>query len=239
MEYADVIPRLEALAAQIRDDDLLLVEPRGASDLHVLALPLAYIYAKNVVVLSTGKPTPADMVRLLDWGSRRYSRVLYLGSGSSKLQFRTIGAEFLSSESIWVPEYERSADHVPTTSRLKEFVLGLFRLVPLKTPPPESHVDVGVADELAVGRFHSREQSGERRFRWTTSHSVIWLRMSAAPPSRVIVWMGNGGRPANAPPPTAGVFAGRSFLGFVDISTDEVRPVRVLAPAGGRCRGGA
>ena len=41
-----MIPRLEALAhPSIHEDDLLVVESRNASDLHVLALPLADIYA--------------------------------------------------------------------------------------------------------------------------------------------------------------------------------------------------
>src|SRR5258707_14993188 len=57
VEYEGIIPRLEKLAAQLGDDDLLIVESRDAgSDVHVLGLPLAYIYARNVLVLSN--PTP-------------------------------------------------------------------------------------------------------------------------------------------------------------------------------------
>ncbi len=45
VEYAGIIPKIEQLAAGIQDNDLLIVESRDASDTHVLALPLAYIYA--------------------------------------------------------------------------------------------------------------------------------------------------------------------------------------------------
>ena len=40
----------------VGDRDLLVVESRNASDTHVLALPLAYIYARNVLVLNSPKP---------------------------------------------------------------------------------------------------------------------------------------------------------------------------------------
>ena len=50
VEYAGVIPRLEAIASRFSPDDLVIVESRNASDVHVLALPLAYIYDKPVLV---------------------------------------------------------------------------------------------------------------------------------------------------------------------------------------------
>ncbi len=56
VEYAGIIPRLETLASRIGDRDLLIVESRNASDTHLLGLPLAYIYAKNVLLLSSPKP---------------------------------------------------------------------------------------------------------------------------------------------------------------------------------------
>ena len=108
IEYAGVIPRLEAVAAQVRDDDLVIIESRRASDVHVLGLPLAYIYAKNVLVLGTDLPKAADVTALFDWGRQHFTRVLYMGSGGSRLLSRTLDAEFVSEEAIWVPEYERS-----------------------------------------------------------------------------------------------------------------------------------
>ena len=53
------------LAGRIGDDDLLIVESRDAgSDVHVLALPLAYIYARNVLVLSNAAPDKAMFARV-------------------------------------------------------------------------------------------------------------------------------------------------------------------------------
>ncbi len=50
VEYAGIIPELEQLASRIGENELLIVESRDAgSDAHVMALPLAYIYARNVL----------------------------------------------------------------------------------------------------------------------------------------------------------------------------------------------
>ena len=68
VEYAGVIPKLEALAGQFGDTDLVLVEPRWSSDMHVLALPLAYIYARNVLVLQHAAAGQGAVPRVPDLG---------------------------------------------------------------------------------------------------------------------------------------------------------------------------
>ena len=40
------------MAGGFGDDDLVLLETRGVADTHVLALPLAYIYARNAMVFA-------------------------------------------------------------------------------------------------------------------------------------------------------------------------------------------
>jgi len=230
VEYAGVIPRLEAVAAQIRDDDLVIIESRGASDVHVLGLPLAYIYAKNVLVLGTDRPKAADVTELFDWGRQHFTRVLYMGSGGSRLLSRTLDAEFVSEEAIWVPEYERSWDHFPAASRRKSFAFSLFRLVPFTAPPARARVDVGVADELAVAGFHTRERNVELRFRWTTDRSSIRLRLPAGRPSALTLWMGNGGRPAGVPPARVAVFAGNRPAGSVVVAGSDIREYEFPLP---------
>ena len=67
VEYAGVIQRLEQLAARFTVQDLIVVESRNVSDLHVLALPLAYIYNRNALVLSSPKPDKEAWSTLLRW----------------------------------------------------------------------------------------------------------------------------------------------------------------------------
>jgi hypothetical protein len=230
IEYADVIPRLEALATQIHDDDLVLVEYRWASDLHLLGLPLAYIYGRNVLVLQTDTPKAADVKTLIDWASQRFPRVLYMGSGGSRLLSRTLDAEFISDEAISVPEYERSWDHFPAGSRQKWFLFSLFRLVPFTAPRARARVDVKTGDNFAVTDFHALEQHDKLRFRWTTDSSSIRLRLPSERPTRLTLWMSHGGRPAGLTPATVRVYAGRRELGSVVVTSSEIRPYEFTLP---------
>ena len=65
VEYAGMIPRVEQLATQFGDADLVLVEARDASDLHTLANPLAYIYARRVLVLHPASPDKTALLEFL------------------------------------------------------------------------------------------------------------------------------------------------------------------------------
>ena len=77
VEYVGVIPRLEVLEGQFADDDLVLVEARDASDLHTLAVPLAYVYARNILLLSAREPDKQSFAEFLTWARGRYRRVLF------------------------------------------------------------------------------------------------------------------------------------------------------------------
>ena len=106
VEYAGMIPQLEKLAAVVRDDDLVVVEGRDAGgDVHVLGLPLAYIYARNVLMLTPARPDKATFASFLDWAHTKYKRVLFLGGGGTDLLSHRYGVESLASERFQVPEY--------------------------------------------------------------------------------------------------------------------------------------
>jgi hypothetical protein len=109
-------------------------------------------------------------------------------------------------------------------------VFTLFRLVPFSQPPEAARVDVGVADELAVTGFHTRERDSESRFRWTSKRSSISLRLPAKPVSTLMIRMGNGGRPAGAPPALVAVFAGDRQVGSVLVTTSSMRAYEFPLP---------
>src|SRR6185436_19668809 len=85
VEYAGIIPKIEQIAGTIHDDDLLIVESRDASDTHVLGLPLAYIYDRNVLLLRSRVPDKSAFGSFLDWAHGRYARVLFMGGGGTEL----------------------------------------------------------------------------------------------------------------------------------------------------------
>ncbi len=52
---------------------------------HVLALPLAYIYARNVLVLNNPRPDKALFREFLTWAGSRYKNVYFVGGGGTDL----------------------------------------------------------------------------------------------------------------------------------------------------------
>ena len=58
VEHAGMIPTVEQLAERFSPEDLLLFGNRGVSDAQAFALPLAYVYAENVLSLREWEPDP-------------------------------------------------------------------------------------------------------------------------------------------------------------------------------------
>ena len=70
-------------------------------------LPLAYIYARNVLVLSNAAPDKADVCARSSTAARtRYGRVLFLGGGGTDLLSSRWSVAPLASDRFQVPEYE-------------------------------------------------------------------------------------------------------------------------------------
>jgi hypothetical protein len=221
VEYAGLIPRLEALAGSIGDRDLLIVESRNASDTHVLALPLAYIYDRKVLVLANPRPDKSVFATFLEWARTRYDRVLFMGGGGTDLLSRSWSATPLASERFQIPEYDAPVDAYPRFVRQKEFDYSLYALTPPDPDEPSRpfDLDVGYRDDLHVVRFHAKEVSEGHTFRWSRDASYISLT-NISPNSRdVVVWLSDGGRPAAAGPTDVTVALEDQPLGTVRVTT--------------------
>ena len=161
VEYAGLIPKLQALAGTIQDDELVIAESRDAQgDVHVLALPLAYIYDRQVLVLSSARPDKATFAAFLEWARTRYRRVLFIGSGGTDLLSHRYGVEPLDSDRFQVPEYDAPLDAYPRFVRAKEFDYGVYAFTaPGSKPAGGFDLDIGVRDDLHVLRFHAKEKA--------------------------------------------------------------------------------
>jgi hypothetical protein len=222
VEYAGIIPKLEAIVERVGDRDLLIVEPRDASDLHVLALPLAYIYARDVLVLNNRKPDKAAFAGFLEWARTRYARVLFMGGGGTDLLSPlSWGTRPIASERFAVPEYDAPANAYPRFVRHKEFDYSLYELTPAQPTDREAPfaLDVGVNDDLHVVRFHSKEQSEGRSFRWTRDRSYVSLTHVDAADRELELVMSDGGRPSKVPPARVTVSLDNQVLGSVSVGT--------------------
>lgn len=203
VEYAGLIPRLEQLAASIGDDDLVLAESRDTgSDIHVLALPLAYVYGRQVLVLTPARPDKATLAAFLEWAHTRYRRVLFLGGGGTDLLSHRYGVRSLASERFQVPEYDSPLNAFPRFVRQKEFEYGLYEFTAAEPLNDQTgfDLDIGQRDDLHVVRFHAKETSEGHTFRWTGATSYVSITHLTPANREVILWMNNGGRPPAAGP---------------------------------------
>ena len=222
VEYAGVIPKVEELANAIHSDDLVIVESRdAATDIHTLAVPLAYIYSRNVLVFSSALPDKATVARFLEWAHGHYRRVLFMGSGGTDLLSRRWSVNVLRSERFRVPEYDSPLNAYPRFPRSKQFDYTLYEFGPSADIAPEAgfDLDVGIRDDLNVLRFHAKEETDGRTFRW--SRDVSYVIVGAVHPTdrEVTLWLSDGGRPGGAPPADVAVQLGEYVLGTVRVNT--------------------
>jgi hypothetical protein len=222
VEYAGLIPKLEQLAARIGDDDLVLAESRDTnSDIHVLALPLAYIYGRQVLVLTPARPDKATLAAFLEWAHTRYRRVLFIGAGGTDLLSHRYGVRSLASERFQVPEYDSPLNAFPRFVRQKEFEYGLYEFT--EPEPVDDRVgfdlDVGKGDDLHVVRFHAKEVSEGHTFRWTAATSYVSITRLLPTDREVILWMNNGGRPPAAGPAQVTVLLQGQTLGSAVVAS--------------------
>jgi hypothetical protein len=233
VEYAGVIPKLEALAGRFGDRDLVLVESRNAgSDLHTLALPLTYIYARNVLVLASVIPPKRMLEDFVAWADAQYANVYFLGGAGTDLLTQRIAAEPLTNDRFQVLEYDSPNKAYPTGPRRKEFEYGLYRLSPaIEARSGPIDLKIGELDDLNVVRFFARERHADGTvFRWTRDQSSVLLLGIAPDARRITIWMGHGGRPKQTQPPVVEFAIGDRVLGTAT-ATDDVRPHTFDLPA--------
>ena len=223
IEYQGLIPHLEKLAASIGQRDLVVVESRDAgSDLHVLALPLAYIYAKPVLVLDSAAPAKRVLENFVSWAESTYERVLFLGGGGTDLLSRQLAVDLVSSDRFQVEEYDSRINEYPRGVRRKDLEFGLYRLTRQRPAPPGPvGFVIGNGDDLNVVRFHAREFQDGVPYRWSGPQSFILLLGISAEARQIRLWMSNGGRPVDAGPATVEVAFDHDVLGTVTVT----RPV--------------
>jgi hypothetical protein len=232
VEYAGVIPHLEALASIFGDDDLVLVESRNASDAHVLGLPLAYIYARNLLVFASPDPPKAEFSAFLRWALGRYKHVFFVGGagGGTELLSRSMTVNAVRGERFQAPEYESAANSYPTGVKQKEFDLSVYEFLPVTSEGDEISLDIGAADDLYVRRFYAKEKSPAGfTFRWTRDQSYVSLVGMRPEQRTVTLWMGTGGRPPGAPAATIDIWLDDRQIGSATVGSG-IEPYRFAIP---------
>jgi hypothetical protein len=218
IEYEGLIRRIEALSNQFSDQDLLIAESRNAgSDVHVLATPLAYIYARNVLLLDSPAPNKAQFAQFLEWARKEYRNIYFLGGGGTDLLSRSIGVAAVASDRFQVPEYEQRQDAYPQRSAFKEFEYSVYRFVQSAPDTSSFILDVGIMDDLNVVRFFAKETSNTGvTFRWTQRRSFVSIPGMRPTDTTVTLYLGAGPRPPLAGPARVRVSLNDRELGTID-----------------------
>ncbi|MDP6579011.1 MAG: glycosyltransferase family 39 protein [Vicinamibacterales bacterium] len=220
IEYAGVIPKLEELAARFDDEDLLIVESRAASDLHVLALPLAYTYARNVLVLSESRPDRVAFGEYLTWARTQYREIYFMGGGGTDLLSPSMTIEPIGSDRFQVPEYESLWNTYPGAVSRKEFDYGIYRFGGSLGADGTFALDLGTMDDLHVVDFHAKERSAsDVTFRWSRDESHVVILNTSADAQTLTIWMDDAGRPDNVIPARVAVYVDEILLGDVRVTT--------------------
>jgi hypothetical protein len=231
IEYEGLIPRVEALAGRFGANDLLVVESRNSGgDVHVLATPLAYIYAKRVLVLASPTPDRQAMSQFVAWARARYDRVFFIGGGGTDLLSRDYGVRPVASERFETPEFQLSTERLPIPSTRK-FIFGIYEFV---DPPAERDMwfdlDVGARDDLYVLRFNASEVADGTTFRWTLGTSYVTVPSVPANAREVTLVLNDGGRPPAAPQARVTVFLDDTRLGEITLASGPFRPYTLALP---------
>jgi hypothetical protein len=213
VEYAGLIPALERLAGQLGERDLVLVEPRDSSDTHVLATPLAYIYAKNVLVFSSPRPDQAAVGSFLAWAGKTYDRVFLLAEGGLDLASASVSITPVRNDRFAIPEYESARNAYPREVRQKKFNLNIYQLRPAAQAVPVLDMDVGGFDDPWVLRMFARQEQDGVTYRWARDRSYVTLVGFPSTARAIVVRAGDGGRPAAAGPADVEVFLNDRAVG--------------------------
>jgi hypothetical protein len=216
VEYAGLIPALERLAGGFGDRDLVLIEPRNSSDTHVLAPPLAYIYARNVLLFASPRPDRAQLEQFLIWASGRYDRVLLVADGGFAFASPRIGVTPLRIDRFSIPEYESLRNAFPHRVLYKPFDLYIYELRFSGHGLPPVDIDVGGYDNAWVFRMFTRQVQDEVTYRWLRERSFISLPIEATTRA-IVLRAGDGGRPARAGTAEVRVFLDDHPLGTITV----------------------
>ena len=196
-------------------------------------MPLADIYARNVLVLSSAAPDKRLIEDFVRSALTRYPNVWFLGGGGTDLLTRHLSATPVSTGQFRVPEYASVVNAYPTGIRRKDFEYGLYRLhIDANAHPAPATLQIGGGDDVQVARFYARERMGDggTPFRWSTNQSFVVLPAVPASARRLVIWMSQGGRPPQAPPAVVEVAVADRVVGTVRLATNAVAPHTLELP---------
>ena len=231
-EHAGMIPWVETLAERLGPDDLLLMGPRSTTDAQVAALPLAYVYNRNVLVLTQHEPDIEVLADFLNWARTLYSRVLFLGGGGTDLLSRSTAVRLVASDRHVIRHYERALNAYPNGVVDWQLDYGIYEFLPEDAGNGGAFtVDVGAGNDLYVHGMYPKDTDPRGvTYRWTRDTALVRVIGTRADAATVTLRLSNGGRPPAAGTPIVRVFLDDRPLGAVTVATDRFESYDLAIP---------
>jgi hypothetical protein len=197
----------------------------------VFALPLAYEFNLNVLVLESPRPDRQHFERYLADALTKYERVFFIGGGGSDFLSRRLTATPIAFQPLEVPEFETTSwKELPKVIRPKDLGYSIYQLNVGANLSTGFSIDVGYLDDLNVLRFFAREVTEGRSFRWTGRQSFVAATGLTGKETEIELELHDGGRPKNAPPATLDVFFNEVPLGRIQVESG-FKSYRLKIPA--------
>ena len=221
VEYAGLTAQIETLSQRFGDRDLVLIESRNSSDAHVVAVPLAYIYGRNVLEMTAPRPERNAFERFCLWALSRYEHVYFVADGGTDMPRGGMAFSPVGSQAFEVPEFESLYNAYPRHVRYKKFSLSVFQITKADQPQIKTDIDIGTLDDVWVLRFFAKERTADSvTFRWVRNMSYVSLWGISPDATRVTLRMSDGGRPAVAGPARLEAFLNDDSLGTLVVTGD-------------------
>ena len=155
--------------AQIGDDDLLIVESRDAgSDVHVLGAA-AGLHLRAQRARALERRARQGDVRGVPRGRRaRNTAACCFSAAAAPTCCRRAGASRRSrATASRCRSTSRRRTRIRARVKQKEFDYSVYAFGPPAAPTGPNELDVGINDDLNVIRFHAKELTEGRTFRWS------------------------------------------------------------------------
>ena len=171
VEYAGIIPRLEQLAGSIGDDDLLIVESRDAAPTCTSWRCRSPTSTRATCSCSTRRCRTRRRSRRSSSGRARATDACSSSAAAAPTCCRRRWSARAVAERSVPGAGVRSAGRtrIRAASRRRSSTTASTSSRPPAPATPEARfdLDVGMRDDLNVVRFHAKEVTEGRTFRWT------------------------------------------------------------------------
>lgn len=182
-EFQGSFAFLESIAGRLQPQDLLILGPKEANDLHMIGPFLSYYLDRNVLVLRNSSP---DLALLREFLQQWQGNVFFAGVANANLASSQFSLKPVEEIHFETPVFDEVYHQRPRAVLTKLFQIGWYRML---FAPPEhpDFVDVGRYDDGVITDFYLKENYAGITYRWTNGHGHVFFPEGPAPKRIVLV----------------------------------------------------